>query len=358
LPALGARHPDDCFVRVLSIDGGGVRGLIPALILAEIEKGTRKPIAESFDLIVGTSTGAILALGLTRPSDADAAVPEYSAQRIAQFFRESSSTIFPNSYPMLRSLKQIVRPKYDVEGIESVFDQYFGDVRLVEALTNVRVPAYDIEDGRRIWFSRGSHGDLFMKDVVRGATAVPTYLPPVAFRVQPRVSKKGYVALVDGALFANNPTLEALEVADGLRSSKDQTLLVLSIGTGKGITEHSFKKAWRWGALGWLNPLLDIAFSDPSIAFQVGRTMALRGDTYFRIQPNLGKNPPPLDASTPAALRFLEGAANNFLRDPENKLAMGQIIHDLGLPRPASCKLLGEPIERRTGPRPPRNAAE
>ena len=130
----------------------------------------------------------------------------------------------------------------------------------MEALTNVRVPAYDIEDGRRIWFSRGRYGDLFMKDVVRGATAVPTYLPPVAIPVQPRVSKKGYVALVDGALFANNPTLEALDVAEGLRSRKDQTLLLLSVGTGKGVTSHSFKKAWGWGTLGWLNPLLDIAF--------------------------------------------------------------------------------------------------
>jgi patatin-like phospholipase len=105
LPALGARQAGECFVRVLSIDGGGVRGLIPALILAEIEKGTGKPIAESFDLIVGTSTGAILALGLTRPSDADAAVPEFSAERIAQFFREDAATIFPNSYSLLRSLK-------------------------------------------------------------------------------------------------------------------------------------------------------------------------------------------------------------------------------------------------------------
>jgi hypothetical protein len=182
----GPREVGDC-VRILSIDSGGVRGLIPALILARIERETGKPISQHFDLIVGTSTGAILALGLTRPSDSDAAVPAFSADKIAQLFREDASTIFPNSNSLFRTLKQVVRPKYEAENIEAVFERYFSDVRIWEALTNVRVPAYDIEEGRRIWFSRGTHADLYMRDIVRGATAVPTYLPPVdRSRVGPR----------------------------------------------------------------------------------------------------------------------------------------------------------------------------
>jgi uncharacterized protein len=300
-------------------------------------------------LIVGTSTGAILALGLTRPSDADATLPAFSANQIALLFKDNASTIFPNSDAVLRALKQIVRPKYEAKSIEAVFERYFGDVRLTEALTNVRVPAYDIEDGRRIWFSRGQHGDLYMKDIVRGATAVPTYLPPVAVAVQKRVSDKGYVALVDGALFANNPSAEALSVADKLLSQGDPSLLVVSIGTGKGMSKHTFAQAWSWGTLGWVNPFLEIAFSDPAIDYQMTRTMAFRGGTYFCIQPELGDNPPPLDASTPDAVRFLEDVAAKYISDPKSKIQ--SVVEQLKLPRSAACKPMGEPIEQQTGPR-------
>lgn len=356
LPGVGPRDYGDC-IRVLSIDGGGVRGLIPSLILAKIEKETGKPVSTQFDLIVGTSTGAILAFGLTRPSDLDARTPAFSAQQITQIFREHSSTIFPNSYPFLRSLQQIFRPKYRAQDIESVFEQYFGDVRLAEALTNVRVPAYEIEESRRIWFSRGGNGDLFMKDIVRGATAVPTYLPPVAVAVQPRVAEKGYVALVDGALFANNPSQEALDAGESLLPKEDQSLLLLSIGTGKGLTEHSFEKAWSWGTLGWVDALLEIAFSDPAVERQMRRTMAIRGGSYFRLQLDLGKNPAPLDASTPEALRYLETATEKYLNDPGNELEIQRLIAELRLPRSPSCKRIGYPYERPMGPRKPAEKA-
>jgi hypothetical protein len=163
------------------------------------------------------------------------------------------------------------------------------------------------------------------------------------------VSNKGYVALVDGALFANNPPLEALSIADKLLSKGDPSLFLLSIGTGKGVTRHSFAQAWSWGTLGWLNPLLEIAFSDPAIEYQVSRTMAFKGGTYFRIQPELGENPPPLDASAPGALQFLEDVAQRYVNDPKNK--MERIIELLKLRRSADCKPFGEPFERATGPR-------
>jgi len=351
LPSPGPRHYGDC-VRILSIDGGGVRGLIPALILERIEQHTGKAISEQFNLIVGTSTGSILALGLTRPGDADARKPAFSARELVQLFKDNAAKIFPNNYALLRSVQQVFRPKYSAHGIESVFDRYFGDVRLFEALTSVAVPAYDIQNGRRIWFGDGAHSGLFMKDVARGATAVPSYFPPVRLAVQKHAEESGYVTLVDGALFANNPAQEALAFAQRLRSQEDGSLLLVSVGTGRGSRTYSFEAVWGWGTMGWLDPLLEIALSDPAVEFQTRRMMAMSGATYFRFQPDLGVNPLPLDASTPQAIDRLTKLTDKFLQEPENKAAFERLVAELLLPRSPKCgKPIGQPYERPLGPR-------
>ena len=142
VPGIGPKNYGDC-TRVLTIDGGGVRGLIPALVLAELERRTGGPIAEQFDLIVGTSTGSILALGLTRPSNADARRPALAAKDLVALYRDQAARIFPSSLGPLRYLRRIFRPKFDPSDVEALYRSYFEDVRLQEALTNVAVPAYE-----------------------------------------------------------------------------------------------------------------------------------------------------------------------------------------------------------------------
>lgn len=347
---MGPREFGAC-VRILSIDGGGVRGLIPALMLERIEQRTGKPIAEQFNLIVGTSTGSILTLGLTRPSDADARKPAFTAGEIVKLFNDNAEQIFPSSFGLLRSVQQFFRPKYRAQKIEAVFERYFGDVQIYEALTNVAVPAYDIQNGRRIWFGDGPHAGLLMKDIVRGATAVPTYFPPVRVAVQKRDAPDGYVTLVDGALFANNPAHDALAFAEKLRAKDDGSLLLVSVGTGRGSRKYSFEAAWGWGAFGWFNPLLDIALSDPAVEFQMYRIMAMTGAGYFRFQPNLGDNPLPLDASTPQAIADLTNLTNDYLAQDKPKADFERLIAELMLPRTLQCKGRGRPYERPIGPR-------
>ncbi|MCX6620040.1 MAG: patatin-like phospholipase family protein, partial [Acidobacteria bacterium] len=128
--------------RLLSIDGGGIRGLIPALVLAELERITAAPCASLFDLIAGTSTGGILALGL---------VKGYPASELAALYENEGATIF--SRPPGRRLFSIfglAEEKYSSAGIESVLEKYFGSARLRDALTGVLVTGYEIE--RRIPF--------------------------------------------------------------------------------------------------------------------------------------------------------------------------------------------------------------
>ena len=343
--------------RILAIDGGGVRGIIPALVLAEIERRTGKSIANEFNIVVGTSTGAILALGLTRPSEADAEKPAFAAADIVALYRDHAGEIFPTSFQWLRNLQRVFRPKYFAQGPDGLFASYFGDVRLHEALTYVAVPAYDIEDRRRLWFdSFDSVGAvLTMKDVVRGATAAPTYLPPSKFAVDQTVSPKGYFALVDGALFANNPAPEALDMARKLvPADGDQSLLLLSIGTGASNQRRSFESAWNWGILGWVDPLLEITISDPSIEKSMERTLA--DQDYMRLQLDLGPDPVAIDDASAAALQRLTAMAEDFIRAHDDDLQT--LSAALAKPRAKGCLHVGSPWEPLTGPRKHEAAAQ
>jgi uncharacterized protein len=350
VPRIGPRDYGDC-TRVLAIDGGGVKGLVPASILAELERRTGRPISQQFDLIAGTSTGAILALGLTRPSNDNARLPAFSAADLVGLYHQYSDRIFPGSFAPVRALRRIFRPKFSPDNVEAVFASYFEDVRLMEALTNVAIPAYDIVENRRIWFLSyaSTQSDLLMRDIVRGATAAPTYFAPSRFAVSRQVAHQGTVALVDGALFANNPSQDAYMFGKRLRPGDDGSIFVLSIGTGRSSHKHTFEDAWAWGVLGWMDPLLEIAFSDPAIDEIMSRTLEGQGD-YFRLQPDFGAIDVALDDSSPQARRRLEDAAAAYVATHED--ALSRIVFELSLPRSPKCgKALGADYEHPEGPR-------
>src|SRR4051812_15691280 len=126
-------------MRVLAIDGGGIRGIIPALVLADLEERCGRPVAELFDLVAGTSTGGILACALTRPD----ALP---AREIAEVCVEEGPRIFDRSLlKRVTSADGYVDEKYDDAGLRRALERFLGDVRLSEARTGVLVCAYEIE---------------------------------------------------------------------------------------------------------------------------------------------------------------------------------------------------------------------
>jgi patatin-like phospholipase/acyl hydrolase len=173
--------------KVLSIDGGGIRGIIPAMVLTEIERRTGKATSELFDLVAGTSTGGILALGLTKPEQDGA--PEYGAERLIELYETEGEKIFdrPVWHRLQHSGWGLAEEKYPSKGIEEVAKRYFKDVYLAEALTEVLVTAYEIER-RGPWFFKRRHardknreGDNFlMRDVARATSAAPTFFEPKA----------------------------------------------------------------------------------------------------------------------------------------------------------------------------------
>src|ERR1051325_2796857 len=169
--------------RILCIDGGGIRGIIPAMIIADIERRTRQPVSELFDLIAGTSTGGILALALVKPGDDDK--PQYTAEDVIRLYETQGRRIFSRSLlHRVVSLDGLANKKYQSGPVEKVLEEFIGEAWLSDALTDVMVTSFDIEL-RDAFFFRSYRAqknkekfDYLMRDVARATSAAPTYFEP------------------------------------------------------------------------------------------------------------------------------------------------------------------------------------
>ncbi|MBE8986279.1 patatin-like phospholipase family protein [Nostoc sp. LEGE 12450] len=275
--------------KILSIDGGGIRGIIPALLLAEIERRTQKPIFSLFDLITGTSSGGILALGLTNPrlsSDVSDNLPvaEYTAEDLLQLFIEYGVEIFyePLFERLLGPLEDIfLQPKYPSESKEEILRKYFGNALIENNLKEVFVTSYDIEQRIPIFFTNKLEkqqiesknfqklcGGFSLLDAALATSATPTYFAPHRL-VNPHNSGIAYT-LIDGGVFANNPAhlaiLEA-QISSKRKAQKvlnTEDILVVSLGTGSLTSVYPYKEVKNWGLLQWGRPLLNIVFDGGS----------------------------------------------------------------------------------------------
>lgn len=303
--------------KILSIDGGGIRGMIPAMVLERLEEMTGRPVSRMFDLIGGTSTGGILALGLVTPDGEGA--PRYRAGELAELYRREGENIFSRSFwYWLRSLANLADAKYPEDGIERVLERYFGSARLSEALTPVVVTSYEIER-RSPWFFKSRKArdprlreeyDFPMKKVARATSAAPTYFDPL------RIDFEGgsdYYALVDGGVYANNPAMCAY--AEARVMFPDDEILMVSIGTGKLTRRIPLAKARRWGLVGWAVPVLDVVFDGVGDTIDFQLRQLLSDDRYFRLQAPLAEGNDEMDDSSPENLRALQLEAEELIRE-------------------------------------------
>ena len=191
-------------VRILAIDGGGIRGIIPALILAEIEERTGRQAFELFDFIAGTSTGAILALGAATPG-ADGR-GKWKARDGVDLYANRGREIFAKG----RFSVGLFHEKYHHESFEKVLDDTFGDAMLSDAIVRCMATAYSLQLRQVHHFDseeakRDPDWDFPMKTVFRAATAAPTFFEPARFYSADDAEH----LLLDGALYANNPAMIA-----------------------------------------------------------------------------------------------------------------------------------------------------
>ena len=300
--------------RILSIDGGGIRGMIPAIVLAELEKRAGKPVAELFDLVVGTSTGGILACGLTVPGSAGR--PRYAANELIALYEQHGPHIFSRTLlKRVRSLEGIIDERYPTAPLEEVLRRYFGNTRLREAMTRVLVTAYEIER-RSPWFFRSERAqadaayDFPMVKVARATSAAPTYFEPAKLAVPG--SPSDYFALVDGGVFANNPGMCGWAEARALGLPEDT--VVLSLGTGSLIRRIPYDDAKDWGLIQWARPILNVVFdgSSDTVDYQLGQVLG--EGRHFRLQTTLETASDDMDDVSADNLRDLRLEGENLVQ--------------------------------------------
>ena len=343
-------RPTDKF-RILCVDGGGIRGLIPALVIAELERriqadrGPEARISDYFHMFAGTSTGGLVALSLTAPDPDHPERPAVSAGELARFYTEDGPGIFHRSlWQRLRTLWGWLGPKYTLAPLQDSIERRLGTTHIQNALRELIVTSYDMTNREPYFFKRWrareapeSDRNRPLADAGLATSAAPTYFP--SHEIDGR-------ALIDGGVFAGNPAIVAIVEAlkrfgDDPHHLDQDDLMVVSIGTGVHEAGYPQKKVSRWGKLGWILPhggeppiigaTLDGASDgadhwahtllnhpgDPHISpAELGR-----GPRYFRLQVPLTGSVPLDDASQTTLTTTLPATADKLIRTHEDQLS-------------------------------------
>jgi predicted acylesterase/phospholipase RssA len=279
-------------VKALTIDGGGIRGLIPALVLAEIETRTGRPIASMVDLIAGTSTGGIIACALARPNPMPAA-------RIAEIYVQDGPKIFERRLAKeISSGAGYIDERYDAGALVDSLRAHYGDTRLDQAAVPVILTTYDLQ-ARETLLLRSDRDAVSMVDAVHATSAAPTYFEPV---------KLGARTLIDGGVFAINPAVFAYVEAGGAPE------LLLSLGTGEHTRPLPYEKVRDWGRLEWAEPIIDVVFDAGADAVDLQLT-ALAGPVYVRLQTRLDTASDALDDASAGNLAALRREAEQLIAE-------------------------------------------
>jgi uncharacterized protein len=298
-------------LRILSIDGGGIRGIIPAKVLARIEELTKKPVAELFDVIAGTSTGGILALGLTCPGAGGK--PKHAASDLVDLYVNKGAEIFTKSW--FTEEEQILAPKYRASHLEQALAEYLQDARLKDAVTRVTVTSYETER-RKPFFFRSvraakdpSRYDFFMRDVARATSAAPTYFPPHKIAT----TSPDYFSLVDGGVFANNPGMCAyVDALAEIGATPD--VVMVSLGTGTLTRPLQYDAIKNWGEAQWVQPVINAMMDGVSNVTDFQLEQILGTANYYRLQTTLDIANDEMDDTTSENIRNLELQAEGLIQ--------------------------------------------
>jgi patatin-like phospholipase/acyl hydrolase len=301
--------------RILCIDGGGIRGLIPAVWLCRLEEKLAKrntSLSRCFNLICGTSTGAIVAAAVATNTD---------LKRVVDLFRKEGPHIFERKW---RFGVGLVQARYSSDRLEAALKSVLGNTRLrdIPRHTHLCIPAYDIGN-RRTFFFRSYDPDTCGNELwsaCLASSSAPTYFPTRKFSLA--TGDERY--LIDGGVSANNPS--GIGLAEGIdllkkRSLKDseeaRDIQLVSMGTGSSTRNLARQVVGDRGAVFWMNAILDVMFDGSSDATDYVVEQILDRKSYVRLQfdLNAGFGSDDLDDASPHNLQELQAAANNFIED-------------------------------------------
>lgn len=317
--------------RILSIDGGGLRGIIPLQVIKQIEKATAKPIHKSFDLIAGTSTGGLLACALSMQDfdSIEADTRKYSLEEIEDIYRKRGKEIFPKTRGFfnkkIKRLKKLFRPQFDVSKLETVLFDYFSNNRVTSCLRPILISSFNIHRNLPVFFttreaSLSQDKNPKLIEICRATSAAPTYFSSHQFQYDSES-----IICVDGGVVINNPSIGALIEVLGnsdykhykLRNKKLklEDISVLSLGTGRATKMLKSSDSKKWGQLKWIKPIIDISTEGPAkiVHKQIETIFNSFGlkKNYLRIDIDIKEEFSEMSDSSDSTLNYLLSEANS-----------------------------------------------
>ena len=304
-------------MKVLSIDGGGVRGIIPARILQEIETRTNKPISKLFNIVSGTSTGGLLTLAITKPDGQGN--PEFSAEYLVRLYMERSKEIFAKP-SIIRKIKTgfgLWGSKYDRAAYDEILLQIFKDNLLSQSLCPIFIPIYSLGNSKPFiastyFAARNKENDFYLRDIAGAASAAPTYFDPKKFRSP---NSTTIYQGVDGGIYANNPELIGVTGVYLVHPSFEiGNIILLSLGTGDTVKNN--QNSGNDGDIGWLKnkDIIGNMMDAESAIAETAVTAMLKNSNHFRLQLHLPNELAAMDNSSDSNLNALLEAAENFIQ--------------------------------------------
>ena len=334
-------------VRILSIDGGGIRGILPGIVLTQLEKKLQEKTGDSnirlsdmFDFMAGTSTGGILTLAYLTPNEENR--PKLSAQDAVNIYLDRGDEIFDvSAWQKIKSGKGILDEKYNASELEEALEDTFGDLKLSNLLKPCIITSYDIRNGKPHFFKQHkSENGIYnfnIKDVARATSAAPTYFETA--RIKNELGTP--YPLIDGGVFVNNPALVAYSEVrsmnfsgiEHLPTAKD--MMIVSIGTGSVSKKYEYKKAKNWGAVGWIKPIIEIMMSANSqtVHYHLMRIFETLNDSdkkdYHRLEPKIVNADTEMDNARVENLQKLKEDGLSYISEANIDKELNDIVQKL-----------------------------
>lgn len=314
--------------KILSIDGGGIRGAIAASLLKKIEEESiaSKSLYDSFDLFAGTSTGSIITSAISLKK---------KACEIVKLYKNRAQTIFPYksrwALDRIRLIGQsgISAPKYDAAGLRQVLESELGSKSTfgkIDKKKRLLITSYDTIAREKLTFDSAdsTFSLISLWEAALSSSSAPTFFPAN----QLFINKKEY-SLIDGGVVANNPTVLAIATAIA-SGKKPEDIKVLSVGTGDPTREIPFSWARNWGLLEWAAPIVDVLFDGASDVNHFIAGKILPEENYLRLQFKLnghkefdiGRLSDDIDDASPDNIENLILAGEKFFDREEDRIKM------------------------------------
>jgi uncharacterized protein len=325
--------------RILSLDGGGIRGIIPATVMEYVEselikrsKNKNARIADYFDMVVGTSTGGILGCYYLTPNTAKVPLSRFVAREALEIYSKKGHEIFNDSkrsgWLGLRQLFNATR--FSPDNLEKILKDTFGDLAFHDLLKPCIITSYNMEKGRALFFNSHETGQkkqerqYFVRDVVRSTSAAPTYFPPAKVK---NLSTGEEMVNIDGGVFANNPVMCAYAEARKTHFSHlelinpgAKDMLILSLGTGSmPVDLKDPNNSGKWGVINWAKTAPEIMMDGglDTVNHQIAQIFGSLKESKDRA--NLKRVNVPADLRFPKDNRNFKPPYNSDMSDASEK---------------------------------------